>query len=110
MAQHPEGDVTLEEACAQNGLTLIGQVSAWAGPTAGTARPCTLDVVASEHGPAILLPLAEVIYLSPEEGAELADAVFDAGLRARDMAADPDVRAMEHARQMVEGLGLTWQR
>jgi hypothetical protein len=108
MAQHPEGDVTLEEACARNGLTLIGQVRAWTGTAAGTARPCTLDVVASEYGPAVLLPTAEVIYLSPEEGAELADVVFDAVLKAREMAADPDVRAMEHARQMVEGLGLTW--
>lgn len=101
-------DPALEEACARNGLTLIGQVKAWAGETAGTARPCTLDVVASEHGPAILLPRAEVIYLSPEEGAELADAVFDAGLKARDMAADPDLRAQEHARRMVESLGLRW--
>lgn len=110
MAQPSEVDVTLEEACTRNGLTLVAQVTADIGTTTSPPDPGEIDVVTSPTGPALIVGNSGTFVLfTCDEALDLADALAEAVATARNLAADPMVRADEHARRMVEALGLVWE-
>ena len=102
-------DPGLAAACAQEGLAAVASLPAGIGTTIHPPVEDSVDVVAAADGPALIVGHSGAfVLLSNDEALDLADALFDAVMTARRMAANPDARAEEHARQMIEGLGLRW--
>lgn len=90
---------------------IVGHVRGWVHHPDGTVTEDSLLVTATEFGVSVTLASCAIGLLAPD-AAELADLLAEAAAAAENLrrAADAgrQVAMREHAREMVESLGLTW--